>query len=204
MPLRHSVSKVRHMTGSRWALAWLSLDLWVTSHSNREPSSYPATRRGPGPESGCKWGRMIRKRKSDSKMGRENTKSSVRYDVRWELCSKSHRNRCVVLEAERSRGYHPGSSRWHSERRCGLHSSACCSLFPALHYTTPHFAPHLYYWATGLAAATDTYSQVTDCKTYRHLKRKFISHCLCSICELFWSFISILTTVCILYFYCYT
>ena len=54
MPLRRLVSKVRHMTGSGWALTWLSLDLWVTSHSNREPSSYPANRRGPGPESGCR------------------------------------------------------------------------------------------------------------------------------------------------------
>lgn len=55
MPFRQWGSKVMHMTGSGWALARLSVDLWVTSHSNREPSSYPANRRGPGPESG--WGR---------------------------------------------------------------------------------------------------------------------------------------------------
>lgn len=53
-PLRRSVSKARHMTGSGSALARLSLDLWVTSHSSREPSSYPASSSGPGPESG--WG----------------------------------------------------------------------------------------------------------------------------------------------------
>lgn len=73
-------------------------------------------------------------------------------------CSKTHREHCMVLEAERSRGYHVGSSHWHSEGHCGLHSSACCSVFPALHYTTPHFAPHLYYWATGLTASTDAKS----------------------------------------------
>lgn len=56
MPLRRPGSKVRHITGSGWALTRLSSDLWVTSHSNREPSSYPANRSGPRPESGCKRG----------------------------------------------------------------------------------------------------------------------------------------------------
>lgn len=51
-PLRRLGSKVRHMTGSGWALTRLSTDLWVTSHSSREPSSYPASRSGPGPEAG--------------------------------------------------------------------------------------------------------------------------------------------------------
>lgn len=51
-PLRRLGSKVRHMTGSGWALTRLSTDLWVTSHSSREPSSYPASRSGPGPEPG--------------------------------------------------------------------------------------------------------------------------------------------------------
>lgn len=152
MPLRRLVSKVRHITGSGWALTRLSLDLWVTSHSNREPSSYPATRSGPDPESGWKGGRMIRERKKDSEVGRETeTKSSVREQRCLVLKKKSPRNHYVVLEAVWSRGYRPGSSRRHSERGCGLHSSAGCTLFPELHYSTPHFTPHLYHWATGVA-----------------------------------------------------
>lgn len=77
MPLRRCVSKVRHMTGSGWALARLSVDLWVTSHSNREPSSYPANRSGPGPESGCKRGRMIREGRRDAERQEERTLRGV-------------------------------------------------------------------------------------------------------------------------------
>lgn len=94
MPLSRSGSKVRHMTGSGWALAELTFDLWVTSHSNREPSSYPATRRGPEVESVWSRGRKIREKKMKTKR-REDVNAA------W---------KAPVLGAEWSRGYHPGSS----------------------------------------------------------------------------------------------
>lgn len=97
MPLSRWGSKVRHMTGSGWALTRLSSDLWVTSHSNREPSSYPANRRGPGPESGWKRGRVIRPRGGKLRCG-------------VAALQPEEENLCVLLETERGRGYHPGSS----------------------------------------------------------------------------------------------
>lgn len=129
MPLSRSVSKVRHITGSGWGLAELTLDLWVTSHSNREPSSYPATKRGPEVESVWSRGRMIR----------EKMKTKRREDVNAEwkaLC---------------------GAGSWVEQRLSSwkllltlkdvvgsIHQPA--GLFPEIHYTIAHFAPHLYYW----------------------------------------------------------
>lgn len=147
-PLRRPGSKVRHMTGSGWALTWLSLVLWVTSHSIREPSSYPATRRGPGPESGWERGAgvAIRERRKDGEVGRERKDK--------EECVRAASSRKTTGTSARCRGYHAGSCCWHSEGRCGFHSSARCASSLDLYYGTPHFAPHPYHRATGLAART--------------------------------------------------
>lgn len=110
MPLRRSVSKVRHMTGSAWALAELTLDLCVTSHSNREPSSYPASRRGPEAASVWSRGRMIREKMK--------TKRREDVNVEWK----------TVCGAVWSRGYHPGSSCWHARILWAPFISLLCSL----------------------------------------------------------------------------
>lgn len=129
MPLKRSVSKVRHMTGSGWALAELTVDLWVTSHSNSDPSSYPANRRGPEVASVWSSGRMIR----------EKMKTKRKEDVNAEW------KHCVEVGAEWSRGYHPGSSCWHSRLLWAPFISPLCTL-KKIHYGIAHFTPHLYFW----------------------------------------------------------
>lgn len=53
--------------------------------------------------------------------GEEGTESEAWVKLLDESCvvkkKKKHGNHCAMLETERSRGYHPGSSRWHSEKR---------------------------------------------------------------------------------------
>lgn len=128
MPLKRSVSKVRHMTGSEWALAELTVDLWVTSHSNSDPSSYPANRRGPEVASVWSRGRMIREK---MKTKRKDVNAGWKH--------------CVEVGAEWSRGYHPGSSCWHSRLLWAPFISLLCTL-KKIHSGIAHFAPHLYYW----------------------------------------------------------
>lgn len=128
MPLSRWVSRVRHMTGSGWALAELTLDLWVTSHSNREPSSYPATSRGPEVESVWSRGRMIR----------EKMKTKRREDVKAEW---------RALRGAGS-GVEQRLSSWKllptlKDVVGSIHQPA--GLFPQIHYSIAHFAPHLYY-----------------------------------------------------------
>lgn len=132
MPLSRSVSKVRHMTGSGWALAELTLDLWVTSHSNREPSSYPATRRGPEVESVWSNGRMIREKMKTKR--REDVNAEWKALWCWELSGAE----VIILEAPAD-----------TQGCCGLHSSACwalsrnslqhCSLYSSSVLLTPAF-----------------------------------------------------------------
>lgn len=79
--------------------------------------------------------------------GEEGTESEVWVKM-WD-------ESCVVKKNKKTRKPLRNAGNWEEQRlsswklpltlRETLHSSACCSLFPALHYTTPHFAPHLYY-----------------------------------------------------------
>lgn len=91
-------------------------------------------------------GVVIRERRKDGEVGRERKDKEERV--------RAASSRKTTGTSARCRGYHAGSCCWHSEGRCGFHSSARCASSLDLYYGTPHFAPHPYRRATGLAACT--------------------------------------------------
>lgn len=71
----------------------------------------------------------IEGRRRDSGIGRGNMKKQCEWRCERRVLLWSHRNHRLVLEAERSRGYHPGSSGWHSRDAVGsIHQPVALSV----------------------------------------------------------------------------
>lgn len=143
--------------GGLWrGSAWTS-GLHPTATGNR-PRIQPAGEVR-GPSLAGSEGRMIREKEEGQRCRTREDKEECEW--RCECCAVGEKKNntettawcwklsgaeVIVLEAPAD-----------TQRRWGLHSSACCALFPELHYSTPHFAPHLYYWATGFTAGIQTF-----------------------------------------------